>query len=118
MRSSRWLALALAVCLLLPAALAAAEACAMAACGMEATSGHDCCPEPEARVESTCCDHGSAEAVAPAPARERAPLPLAVHASGAVLPVVPPPPPAAVGGPEPASSPPRELLARNCVLRI
>ena len=117
MRSCRWLPLALALCLLLPAALAAVEACAMAACGMAATTGHECCPEPEARVESTCCDHDGTAATAPAPARERAPSPLGVHPSGASL-AVAPQPTVAAAAPEPTSSSPRDLLARHCILRI
>ena len=118
MRTFRWLPLALAACLLLPAALAAVEACAIAVCGMEASSSHACCPQPEARVESTCCDHGGTEATAPAPARELAPSPLGVHSGAAALPLAPPPPRLAGVAPEPASSPPRDLLARHCVLRI
>jgi hypothetical protein len=119
MRASRWLTLALVFALALPAALAAARACGMVDCAMgSAAQGHDCCPEPEARIESDCCEHGdAAPAQAPTSARERAPAPAVVVPATPVL--------AAAAErldtshpPAPAASPPGDLHARHCVLRI
>jgi hypothetical protein len=118
MRPSRWIPFALALCLVLPAALAAVQACTMAACSMQAADAHGCCPQPEARLEVDCCFHGpDGPAELPAKAAERAP------AHGLLLvatPVVAPAPPqvTAMAPPEAAGSPPRDLLARHCILRI
>ena len=115
MRSLRLLPLALALCLLLPAALAAAQACGMVGCAMEPASAHDCCPQPEAQLAVDCCleaDTGAAEtpqARAGAPALLVVPGPVDATAPPAVA----APPVAATAGP-----PPPDLLARLCVLRI
>jgi hypothetical protein len=116
-RNFRLTSLAVALCLALPSALAAAQACGMAACAPKA-SGHDCCPQPEARLEADCClEAGEAPAEPPAQAPERAgsQASLAAVVPAATLPAARP---LEVAPPEPAASPPRDLLARHCILRI
>jgi hypothetical protein len=118
MRPSRWLALALALCLVLPAALAAVQACTMAACSMQAADAHGCCPQPEALLEVDCCFHGpDGPAELPAKAAERVAAPGLLLLATPVV-ALSPPPVVAVALPEPAGSPPRDLLARHCILRI
>ena len=118
MRSSRYVPFVLVLCLLLPGALAAAEACAMTHCDMAVeAAAHACCPQPEARLEADCCDGNAAPAELPAKARERAAAAASLHVFGTALALAPP---RLVAAPpqEPASSPPRDLLARHCILRI
>ena len=117
---ARSLSLVVALCLLLPAALAAAQACGMADCAMErnAADAHACCPQPDALLEAADCCLEAPDDPAEAPqAPARAGAPEAVLAGAAVEPLAQPVV-VALAAPEAAGSPPGGLLARLCILRI
>ena len=117
MTLSRPLAAVLALCLLLPAALAAAAACGMVDCGMvPGADAHACCPQPEAKLLPGCCVDADPGPAQTPKAPERAPSLAVVQLAGALA--TAPPALVAAPEPEPAASPPRDLLARHCILRI
>jgi hypothetical protein len=125
----RALALLAAFLVLAPAVAAALAGCGMAGCPTEGPSPsvgrdpHACCPGERIAAAAGCCAPELAaagergEGTLPAGGSElRGAPPCAVQPSpaeaAAVAPAVHLPPP------EPAASPPRDLLSRHCILRI
>jgi hypothetical protein len=117
MKPTRLLAAFLALVLLAPGVLSAIQGCSTAGCAVPAPV-HDCCPQPAARLQASCCEPGSQTAgtVPKAPEAARADA----GAVAETLAAAPSAPPVAVAprGPSAALSPPLDPLARICVLRI
>ena len=118
-RGAMRLAAAVLMALVLaPALLAAGPACVAWLCPPPSAAGHDCCPPPEASLLAPCCD-GDAPAASTAPERTLRPsLAGVLAAAGAPAAALAPPAVAMAHAAEPPASPPGDLLARHCVLRI
>ena len=117
--ATRFAAAMLVALVLAPALFAAGPACVARLCPPPGAAGHDCCPPPEASLLAPCCD-GDSPAVSTAPERTLRPSLSGVLAAGtgATAAALPPPAVTPAHAPEATASPPGDLLARHCVLRI